>query len=143
MAKKKNFYKGDPSRISDRPNIRPFLLIILVAMLSQYSQIAKSEKIYLKCLGKFEIDRGKLIKPDWEITYLRINKNGLMSTIDNGGVRTEGRTSKRGDSYIITHRDKSYRVKAKYIFNEMYGTYSVNYPEKNKILIGTCQKGRG
>ena len=95
------------------------------------------------CTGKFELNRGRLIKPDWETTFLSINLDGIMSTIYDGILIKKGRTRNRRGSYYITHRDKSRRVKAKYSINKKLGTYSVEYPQKNKLLIGTCEKGRG
>ncbi len=119
------------------------LLTILTALLWLPSQTAKSKEINLICTGKFEINRGRLIKPDWETTYLSINLDGLISTIDDGVLIKYGRTLKRRGSYYITHRDKNIRVKAKYSVNKKLGNYSVEYPLKDKILIGTCKKGRG
>jgi len=104
---------------------------------------AKSEQIFLKCTGKFEINRGALIKPDWEISYLTINLNGLKSTIDDKSIKKEGQTLVRRNFYTITHRDKKNIVKNIYKINGTYGTYTVEYPQINRILIGTCQKSRG
>tara|TARA_Y100001968_G_scaffold207038_1_gene190246 strand:+ start:1202 stop:1573 length:372 start_codon:yes stop_codon:yes gene_type:complete len=119
--------------------IYPFLSGILLL----YGQESKSEGIHLKCTGKFELNRGALIKPDWEISYLTINKNGLRSIVKNGGVKKEGRTLIRPNTYIITHRDNRNKIKSKYIINKIYNTYKVDYPQTNRVLIGTCQKGRG
>ena len=120
-----------------------FILVVLAAMLLIPAKITKSEEIFLKCTGKFEINRGKLIKPDWEISYLTINLNGIKSFINYKGVKEEGRTLIRRNTYTITHRDKSNRIKAKYKINGTYGNYVVDFPKSNRTLIGTCQKGRG
>tara|TARA_Y100001968_G_C19267323_1_gene672383 strand:+ start:427 stop:777 length:351 start_codon:yes stop_codon:yes gene_type:complete len=106
-------------------------------------QQAKSEELYLKCIGKYEINRGALINPDWKTSYLTINMNGLISIIDEKGIKKEGRTSIRRNTYIITHRDDRNIVKDIYKINGKYGTYTVESPQKNRTLIGTCQKGRG
>ena len=106
-------------------------------------QLAKSDEIFLKCTGKYEINRGELIKPDWETSYITINLDGLISSIDDKGIRIEGRTLIRRDSYTITHRDNKNRIKSKYKIDGEYGTYTVDYPQRNRTLIGICQKGRG
>ena len=55
-----------------------FSCLLLISGLSLVTlQQAKSDEIFLKCTGKYEIDRGALIKPDWEISYLTINLDGL------------------------------------------------------------------
>ena len=120
-----------------------FTLVFLSGMLFLPAQITKSKEIFLKCSGKFEINRGKLIKPDWEISYLTINLNGLKSIIDYKGIKKEGRTLIRRNTYTITDRDKSNKIKAKYKINGKYGNYVVDFPNSNRTLIGTCQKGRG
>ncbi len=120
-----------------------FFLAFLTTLLWLPSQTAKSEEINLICTGKFEIDRGRLIKPDWETTYLSINLDGLISKINNGLIIKEGRTIKRRGSYYITQRDKNRKVKSKYSINKILGIYSVEYPQTNRILIGNCEKGRG
>ena len=120
-----------------------FLLILLSGLLILPAQETRSEEIFLKCIGKFEINRGALIKPDWETSYLTINLNGLKSTIDDKGIKREGRTLIRRNSYTITQRDNRNRVKNIYKINEKYGTYSVESPQRYRTLIGTCQKGRG
>ena len=66
-----------------------------------------------------------------------------MSLINDGIVIKKGRTLIRRGSYKITHRDKNRRIKAKYIVNKRFGNYLVEFPQKNKVLIGTCEKGRG
>ena len=119
------------------------LLAILTTFLLVPSQSVISEEIHLICTGKFELNRGKLIKPDWETTYLSINRYGIISTIDDGLMIKKGRTFYRRGSYYITHRDKNRRVNAKYSVNKKLGNYSVEYPQENKLLIGTCEKGRG
>ena len=106
-------------------------------------QQTRSEEIYLKCVGKYEINRGALIKPDWETSYLTINLDGLISTIDDKGIKKEGRTLIRRNSYTITHRDNRNSVKNIYKINGNHGTYSVESPQRNRTLIGICQKGRG
>ena len=106
-------------------------------------QEAKSENLFLKCTGKFEINRGELIKPDWETSYLTINLDGLISHIEDKGTKKEGRTLIRRNSYTITNRDNGNRVNTKYKIHRTYGTYIVDQPQLNRTLIGTCQKGRG
>ena len=106
-------------------------------------QQAKSEEIFLECTGTYEINRGPLIKPDWETSYLRINLNGLISTVDAQSGKKKGRTSISGKSYRITHRDNKNNIENIYKINKAYDTYIVEYPKKNRILIGFCQKSRG
>ena len=118
-------------------------LTFLTAVIWLPSQTARSGEIHLICTGKFELNRGRLIKPDWETTYLSINLDGIMSSIDDGFSVKKGRTLNRRGSYYITHRDKNRRVNAKYSVNKKHSNYSVDYPQKNKVLIGTCEKGRG
>ncbi len=60
-------------------------------------QSTKSHELFLKCTGKFEINRGELIKPDWETSYLRINLDGIKSLVDDagkfrGGIEDRGST---------------------------------------------------
>ena len=119
------------------------ILLFLSGVIILPHQQAKSEEIFLKCTGKYEINRGELIKPDWETSYLKINLDGLISQVVDKSTKIEGRTSIRRNSYTITHRDKRNRVKIKYKINETYGTYIVEQPQLNRTLIGTCQKGRG
>ena len=120
-----------------------FTLIFLTGTILLPIQLAKSDQIFLTCTGKFEINRGELIKPDWETSYLTINLDGLKSSIDDKGIKKEGRTLIRRNSYTITHRDNSNRIKTKYQINGIHGTYMVQYPQRHRTLIGTCQKGRG
>ena len=120
-----------------------FNLVLLSGLLIAPSQQTRSEEIFLKCVGKYEINRGALIKPDWETSYLTINLDGLISTIDDKGIKKEGRTLIRRNSYTITHRDNRNSVKNIYKINGNHGTYSVESPQRNRTLIGTCQKGRG
>ena len=120
-----------------------FLLVLLSAVLFLPLHQTRSEEIFLKCIGKYEINRGALIKPDWETSYLRINLDGLISTINEKGIKKEGRTLIRRNSYTITHRDKRNRVNNIYKINGTHGTYTVESPKRNRTLIGTCQKGRG
>ncbi len=105
-------------------------------------QLAKSDVVNLKCTGKFEINRGELIKPDWEISYFKVNLDGLKSTVEDQGIKKEGKTLIRKNNYTILYRDNK-KIKTKYKINSTYGTYIVEYPKSNRTLIGTCQKGRG
>ena len=122
-----------------------FILVFLTGIVLLPIQIAKSEEIFLKCTGKYEINRGKLIKPDWETSYIQVNLYGIKSYIDDNGIKDEGRTLIRRNSYTITLRDPSNRIKAKYKIHRTQGTYTykVDYPQRNRTLVGTCQKGRG
>ncbi len=124
------------------PKFRFSIVFILGVLLSQIQE-TRSEEIFLKCIGKFEIDRGALIKPDWETTYLKVNLDGLTSTINDKEIRETGRTLIRRNSYTITQRDKRNRIKNIYTIIGKHRTYIVESPQKNRILIGTCQKGRG
>ena len=126
-----------------KPQKFRFILVFLSGILLLPLQKTRSEEIFLKCIGKYEINRGALIKPDWETSYLTINLNGLISTIDEKGIKKEGRTLIRRNSYTITHRDNRNSVKNIYKINGNHGTYSVESRQRNKTLIGTCQKGRG
>ena len=132
-----NIYKSIQPRRFD------FILVLLSGLLLVPLQKTRSEEIFLKCVGKYEINRGALIKPDWETSYLTINLDGLISTIDDKGIKKEGRTLIRRNSYTITQRDHRNSIKNIYKINEKYGTYSVESPQRNRTLIGTCQKGRG
>ena len=120
-----------------------FIFVLLSGVLLVPLQQTRSEVIFLKCIGKYEINRGALIKPDWETSYLTINLNGLISTIDEKGIKKEGRTLIRRNSYTITQRDNRNSVRNIYKINGKYGTYSVESPQRYRTLIGTCQKGRG
>ena len=120
-----------------------FILTLISGVLLLPTQQIKSEQIYLRCIGKYEINRGALIKPDWETSYLKINLDGLMSTISEKGLKKEGRTLRRRNSYTITHRDNRNRIKNIYKVNGTYWTYTFESPQINRTLIGTCQKGRG
>ena len=128
---------------SNRSNKFRFIFLLLTGVILLPLQESRSEEISLKCTGKYEINRGALIKPDWETSYLTINLDGLMSTIYDKGVLKEGRTLIRRNTYTITYRDNRNRVKNIYKINGTYGTYSVESPQRNRILIGICQKGRG
>ena len=121
---------------------RLILTLLAVGLLLPYQQ-TKSEEIFLKCIGKYEINRGYLIKPDWETSYLKINLDGLISIIDDKGIEKEGRTLIRRNSYTITHRDNRNMVKNIYKINRRYRTYIFKSPQRNRTLIGTCQKGKG
>ena len=130
--------------ISSYPiNMIRLILILLTGVLILPFQQTKSREIFLKCIGRYEINRGCLIKQDWETSYLTINMNGLISIIQDKGRKKEGRTLIRRNSYTITHRDNRNRVKNIYKINGTYGTYTVESPQRNRTLIGTCQKGRG
>jgi len=118
-------------------------LVLLSGLLLVPLQKTESEEIFLKCVGTYEINRGALIKPDWETSYLTINLDGLISTIEDKGIKKEGRTLIRRNLYTITHRDNRNSVKNIYKINGNHGTYSVESPQRNRTLIGTCQKGRG
>ena len=120
-----------------------FTILTLSSFLIIPIQQIRSEQIFLKCIGKYEINRGALIKPDWETSYLIINLNGIKSTIDANGIKKQGRTSIRRNSFTITHRDDKNKVKNIYRINGLYGTYTVESPQINRTLLGTCQKGRG
>ena len=120
-----------------------FIYLFLSGVIIIPLQQAKSEEIFLTCTGKYEINRGKLIKPDWEKSYLTINLDGLKSKIVDKGIKKEGRTLKRRNSYTITHRDNNYRINSKYKIHGIYGTYIVDYPKQNRTLLGTCKKGKG
>ena len=120
-----------------------FILVLLSGLLLVPLQVTRSEEIFLKCVGKYEINRGALIKPDWETSYLTIKLDGLISTIQDKGMKKEGRTLIRRNSYTITQRDNRNRVKNIYKINKRFGTYSFESPQRNRTLIGTCQKGRG
>ena len=128
---------------SKQPKRFHFILVLLSGLLLVPLQQTRSEELFLKCVGKYEINRGALIKPDWETSYLTINLDGLISTIDDKGIKKEGRTLIRRNSYTITHRDNRNSVKNIYKIDGNHGTYSVEYPQRNRTLIGTCQKGRG
>jgi len=129
--------------ISFQPEKFRFILILLSGLLLLPLQQTKSEELFLKCIGKYEINRGALIKPDWETSYLKINMHGLISIIEDKGIKKEGRTLIRRNSYTITHRDNRNSVKNIYKINGTHGTYIVESPQRNRTLIGTCQKGRG
>ena len=119
------------------------ILILLTGLYILPLQQTRSEELFLKCIGKYEINRGSLIKPDWETSYLTINLDGLISIINDKGIVKEGRTLIRANSYTITHRDKRNIVKNIYKINRRHRTYIVESPQRNRTLIGTCQKGKG
>ena len=135
-----NFYF---SSNSFRIKLLKLILVFLSGVIIFPFQQAKSEEIFLKCTGKYEINRGELIKPDWETSYLKINLDGLISQVLYKSTKTEGRTSIGRNLYTITHRDNRNRVKTRYKIHDTYGTYIVERPQLNRTLIGTCQKGRG
>ena len=120
-----------------------YILVLISGLLLFPMQETSSEEMFLKCIGKFEINRGALIKPDWETIYLTINLDGLKSTIDEKGIKTKGRTLFRRNSYTITNRDTKNRINKIYKININHGNYMVESPQRNRTLIGTCQKSRG
>ena len=126
-----------------KPQKFRLILVSLSGVLLIPLQQIRSEEVFLKCIGKYEINRGALIKPDWETSYLTINLDGLISTIYDKGIKKEGRTLIRRNSYTITHRDNRNSVKNIYKINGIHGTYSVEFPQRNRTLIVTCQKGIG
>ena len=63
--------------------------------------------------------------------------------LEDKGIKKEGRTLIRRNSYTITQRDNRNSVRNIYKINGKYGTYSVESPQRYRTLIGTCQKGRG
>ena len=128
---------------SRQPKRFHFNFVLLSGLLLVPLQKTRSEELFLKCVGKYEINRGALIKPDWETSYLTINLDGLISTIVDKGIKKEGRTLIRRNSYTITQRDNRNSVRNIYKINGKYGTYSVESPQRYRTLIGTCQKGRG
>ena len=107
-------------------------------------QNAKSEEIHLICVGNFEINRGPLIKPDWQTIYLTMNIEGILRTpstmVYEGSFPKKGRTIFRNGSYHIAHLGKEEEVLTEYIVNLTNGNYSVNYPKNGRMLIGTCRK---
>ena len=125
------------------PRKSRFLFVLLSGIVFLPLQQTRADEIFLKCVGKYEINRGALIKPDWVTSYLTINLDGLKSTIYEKGIKKEGRTLIRRKTYTITHRDNRNSVKKIYKINGTYGTYTVESPQRNTTLIGTCQKGRG
>ena len=121
----------------------PFILVFLSGIILYPIQLANSKEIFLTCTGKFEINRGELIKPDWETSYLTINLDGSKSFINDKGIKKVGSTVINSKTFTITERDNSNRVKTKYKIDGTHGNYVVDYPQRNRTLIGTCQKGRG
>ena len=120
-----------------------FILIFLAGALPISSKVTRSEELHLKCSSEFEINRGALIKPDWEISNLIINLDALKSTFIDKEIKTEERTFIRRNNYTIIQRDNRNKVKKIYNINLTYGTFKVEYPQINRTLIGTCEKGRG
>ena len=72
---------------SIQPKKFHFNLILLSGLLLVPLQQTRSQELFLKCVGKYEINRGALIKPDWETSYLTINLDGIISTINEKGVK--------------------------------------------------------
>ena len=136
----KNFIK---LKISNQARSIGFILLTLSGLLVVPIQKSNSEEIYLKCTGNYEVNRGALIKPDWETSYLTINLDGLNSTIVDKGIKKKGSTHIRRNLYTIKFKDKKNILRNIYKINENYGTYIVEYPQIDRTLIGTCQKGRG
>ena len=121
----------------------PTLLVLVSGLYLLLFQQAKSKEIFLECTGKYEINRGPLIMPDWETSFFRINLKGLISTVVDQGGTKKGRTSISGNSYKITHTDNKKNIENIYKINKTYDTYTVEYTKSNRILIGTCQKSKG
>tara|TARA_B100001250_G_C19446924_1_gene634256 strand:+ start:225 stop:662 length:438 start_codon:yes stop_codon:yes gene_type:complete len=121
----------------------PLTLLFLIGIINLPIQKAQSEEIIVKCTGRYEVNRGELIRPDWEKTYFKINLDDLKSYIDDNGIKKEGRTLIRQNSYTISNRDTNNRIITKYKIHRTHGTYVVDYLKRNRTLIGTCQKGRG
>ena len=119
-------------------------LFLLGLMISPLMQNAKSEEIHLICVGNFEINRGPLIKPDWQRSHLTMNLEGILRTpstlVYEGSFPKEGRTTYINGSYHIAHLGKEEEVLTEYIVNLTNGNYSVNYPKNGRMLIGTCRK---
>ena len=120
-----------------------FIFVFISGVLFLPIQEIRSQEVFLKCIGKYEIDRGALIKPDWETSLLTINLDELTSTIYDNGIKKEGSTLIRGKSYTITHRDNRNNIKHIYKINETYGNYIFEDIQSGITLIGSCQKGRG
>ena len=126
-----------------------FLKLFLPALIV-FSPIqkAKSEKIHLTCVGNFEINRGPLIKPDWHRSYLTMNIEGILRTpstiisegVSEGGFPKRGRTIFKNGSYHIAYLGKEEEVLIEYIVNLNNGNYSVSFPKKGRVLLGTCKK---
>ena len=131
------------SRRSYRLKNLTFIFLSFAGVFFYPTEIAKSEELFLTCTGKFEINRGSLIKPDWEISYITINLKGLNSSIYEKEIKKDASTLIRGDTYTITHRDIRKRITSKYKINVTHGTYIVHYLQRNRTLIGTCEKGKG
>tara|TARA_Y100001968_G_C19435578_1_gene759464 strand:- start:2024 stop:2461 length:438 start_codon:yes stop_codon:yes gene_type:complete len=119
------------------------ILLFFLELVLLPTQPAKSGEIFLECTGKYEINRGELIKPDWETSYITINLDGLSSYIVDKGIKKEGKTLIRSSSYTITQRDKRNKIKTRYKIHRIHSIYRVDQPQRNRTLIGTCQKGRG
>merc|ERR1712167_401735 len=100
-------------------------------MILPLMQNAKSEEIHLICVGNFEINRGPLIKPDWQRSHLTMNLEGILRTpstlVYEGGFPKKGRTLYINGSYHIAHLGKEEEVLTEYIVNLTNGNYSVNY----------------
>ena len=125
-----------------RSNFYSIFLFTLIVFLP--IQKIKAEEIYLTCIGNFEIDRGPLIKPDWKISYLTMNIEGILRTpttiINEGGFAKRGRTFFSNGSYHIDYLGKEEEVLTKYIVNVDNGNYLVSYPKNGRVLIGTCRE---
>tara|TARA_B100000965_G_scaffold401275_1_gene424755 strand:- start:1984 stop:2421 length:438 start_codon:yes stop_codon:yes gene_type:complete len=139
----KSLLNRNDSRTSMSKKCFYFILVLITGAIVVPVQIVKSEEIYFKCTGKFEINRGELIKPDWETSYIKINQDRSKSYIDDKGIKKQGKTYIRHNSYTVIHRDKKNTITTRYKINKKHGNYIVDYPQSNKTLIGTCQIGRG
>ena len=118
------------------------LFFIAITCLLFSPTMSRGDEIYLKCIGKYELGRGKLIQPDWDETFLTINLNGLTSTIDDGGTIKKGRTAIKGNFYNITHY-KNYKINIKYKVSTDYKSFIVNYPQSNITILGQCSERFG
>ena len=126
------------------PKLNFFKLFLLGLIAFSPIKEAKSEQIHLTCVGKFEIDRGPLIKPDWQRSYFTMNIEGILRTpstiISDGGFPKRGRTFLHKGAYHIDHVGQDAEVLTKYIVNLTTGNYLVNYTKEGRVLIGTCRK---
>ena len=135
-----NFNK---SSLSNHLKIARSVVVLLAGSFLLHFQEAISGEVFLKCTGKYEINRGPLIKPDWVTSYLKVNLNGSISTINDKGDTKKGTTLIRNNYYTIIHRDNRNRIKNIYKINRTHGTYLFESPQSNRALIGTCEKSRG
>ena len=145
MKIKKRTLKINIDYLLNHKQLKKFILMLIFhsGILLLPIHQAKSDSIFLRCTGKYEINRGELIKPDWETSYVTINLDGLISSVYDKGIMKEGRTLIRRNSYNITYRDSRNKIKTIYTVNATNGNYIVYYPQMYRTLIGTCQKGKG